>query len=242
MVVHPNYQSKNFFKEDYPGAVDTVVTCLNNTKVIAGWYRHAGGQIYGFTEWENIWTSYKDPHTRGLSVQDTQILGIMDDGLAVGFWQDDSGIDHPFELNDTTGGFAGISPPGATSAEATAISGKGDVVGWLINASGGYEGWLLKGGHFTEFTYPGGTQTQPLGINWSDDIVGSYVDSSGNTHGFILTNPLTTQEWQKVDEPNAGGLTVITNVNNYHTMTGYYEDDSGDINGFLATLASGKPK
>jgi hypothetical protein len=242
LVVHPPYQAKNFFKEIYPYAIDTVVTCLSNTKIIAGWYEESGGQIFGFTESGNIFSSYKNPHTRGLALQETEILGIMDQGLAVGFWQDDSGVDHAFELNLTTAKFAGISPPGAVSAAATGINGKDDVVGWLINSDKQYEGWLLKGGHYTEFAYANGTQTKPSAINWSDDIVGSYVDAHGNTHGFVLTDALTNPVWAQIDEPNATGYTAIGSVNNYHTLVGYYEDSTGAVNGFLATFNSAKPR
>ncbi len=233
------YGPNNFKKIDYPGAVSTVATAVNNSRAIAGWYQNNKGWIFGFILWEGIWTTYKDSHLRGSPTQNTQIWGLSDDGLAVGFYRDSSGTDHAFEMDETTGKFHGIFPPNAKNSAATGISGKGDVVGWLTLANGTYEGWLLKGGHYTVFSEPSGSQTQPYSVNWEDDIVGSYVDGSGNTHGFILSNPLTSQQWQQIDEPNAANYTVVTGVNDHHTMVGYYKDGSGNIDGFLASLKSG---
>jgi hypothetical protein len=232
------YGAKNFLKEIYPGATDTVITSLNNTNTIAGWYETSKGEIFGTTEWEGIWTKYQDPHLLGEG-QYTKLLGLSDDDLAVGYYQDSEKIDHSFEVNLSTGNFQGIEPPDAKSSAATGINGKGDVVGWLTLSSGTTEGWLLKGGLFTEFAFPAGIQTAATSVDWSDDIVGSYEDSSGNTHGFVLTNILTSQDWTRIDDPNANGETVVTSVNNHHTLVGYYEDSSGNIDGFLATLNKG---
>jgi hypothetical protein len=232
-TVRPPYAAAKFKKELYPGAVDTVVTSINNTDVIAGWYEDSKGAIFGFTEWQGIWTKYQDNHLLH-SPQDTRLLGLSDDELAVGYYQL-NGIDHSFELNLATGKFIVISPPNAASSAATGINGKGDIVGWLTLASGATEGWLLKGGFFTVFAYPAAAQTQPTALDWTDDVVGSFQDASGDTHGFVLDAPLTIQNWTQVDDPSAAGPTIVTGVNNHHLLAGYYQDSSGNMNGFLAT-------
>ena len=94
------------YKEVYPGATDTVVTSINNTDVFAGWYQDSKGGIFGFTQWEGIWTKYQDNHLLH-EPQYTELLGLSDDDLAVGFYRL-SGIDHSFELNLTTGKFQSI--------------------------------------------------------------------------------------------------------------------------------------
>ncbi|MGA2760265.1 MAG: hypothetical protein ABSF08_08115 [Candidatus Cybelea sp.] len=232
-TVRPPYSAKRFVKEAYPGATDTVVTSINNTDVFAGWYQDSKGGIFGFTQWEGIWTKYQDNHLLH-EPQYTELLGLSDDDLAVGFYRL-SGIDHSFELNLTTGKFQGIQPPNAKSSAATGINGKGDIVGWLTLGNGTTEGWLLKGGTFTVFAYPSAAQTQPTALDWTDDVVGSFQDASGNTHGFVLDAPLSTQNWTQVDDPIAVGPTVVTGVNNHHTLVGYYQDSGGNMNGFLAT-------
>ncbi|MFZ0682218.1 MAG: hypothetical protein WAM84_04970 [Candidatus Cybelea sp.] len=226
----------NFTKEVFPGAQDTVVTSINNQHTIAGWYTAAKLGTKGFTEWNGIWTNYKDNHERNIGAnQVTKLLGLSDGGLAVGYYVD-GGVDHAILLYLATGKFKDIDPPGATSSEATGINGKGDIVGWLTLASGVTEGWLLKGGQFTLFQYPAALETQPTALDWTDDIVGSYEDASSNTHGFVLNNPLTSQVWTEIDDPSAsGGETVVASINNHHTLAGYYQAPSGSINGFVAT-------
>lgn len=238
MTARSPYQAQNFQKVSYPGAVDTQVAAINNSRTVAGWYDNSDGQIFGFTEWEGIWTNYQDPHAHGGSTQVTELLGIEDDGLAVGYYEDSTKVLHPFEIDTTTGQYHNIDVPGAVDSVATGINGKGDIVGWLTLASGVTEGWLLKGGFFTLFAYPASQQTRPTSINWTDDIAGSYQDRSGDTHGFVLSNPLTSQLFQKIDEPDAGSGTVVTGINNHHAIVGYYSDGSGNTNGFLGTAAT----
>jgi len=226
-----------FNKELYPGAADTIVTSINNTNGIAGWYEDAKGGIFGFTEWEGMWTKYQDPHLLGRPPY-TKFLGLSDDGVVVGYYQENS-VDHSFEMNVATGKFQGIDPPNAKSSAATGINGQGDVVGWLTLASGATEGWLLKGGLFTEFAYPAAVETQAAGVDWSDEIVGSFEDASGNTHGFLLTDVLTVEHWTQIDDPSATGDTVVTSVNNHRSIAGYYQDAAGKIDGFSATSSKG---
>jgi hypothetical protein len=237
-VARPPYAPTKFRKEVYPGAENTVVTSINNMNTIAGWYQNPEGGIYGFTEWQGIWTKYQDNHElHGGSAQVTKLLGISDGSLAVGFYVE-NGADHSTYLNLTTGKFKDIQVPNATSSAATGINGKGDICGWLTLSSGVTEGWLLKGGQFTMFQYPNAKETQPWALDWTDDIAGSYEDASKNMHGFVLVNPLTSQAWTEIDDALAsGGETVVTGINNHSTLTGYYQAPSGSINGFLATLS-----
>ncbi|MFY9631309.1 MAG: hypothetical protein WAJ94_06835 [Candidatus Cybelea sp.] len=231
----PPYEAQNFRNEDYPGGTQTEITSVSNAKSIAGWYRDKHGFIFGCILWQGIWTSYKDSHLRGSPTQLTKLYGLNDDGLAVGFYQDDHKVDHAFELDETQSRFHSIFPPGAKNAVATGISGKGDIVGYMTNADGDTIGWLLKGGHYTTFHHPNSDYTLPWAVNWQDDIVGEYKDQQGKTHGFILTQPLGSQTWQQIDEPNARGATSVHSVNDHHTMVGFYTDASHHIDGFLAT-------
>jgi hypothetical protein len=239
-VAYEPYGPQNFRHEDYPSAKDTYITSLNNRKAIAGWFIPPDNQknwIYGCGEQGGIWTEYKDPQLRHGKSNITELLGLNDAGLAVGFYQDDKGVNHGFELDQQTGKYHSIIPPGAISVQATGINGKGDVVGYATIASGATLSWLLKGGAFTIFSYPLSLNTKALGVNWQDQVVGKFVDAKGNTHGFILTNPLNSQSWQQIDEPNAAGTTVVTGIEDHRNFVGYYVDSAGNTNGFLATLA-----
>jgi hypothetical protein len=231
-TVRPSYNAKKFSDELYPGATDTVVTSINGTTGIAGWYENAEGGIFGFTEREGVWTKYQDPHLVNRPAY-TKLLGFSGGDVAVGYYEEDS-VDHGFELNLATGKFQGVDPPNAKSSAATGVNGQGGIVGWLTLASGATEGWLLKGGLFTEFAYPAAVETQPAGVDGSDDIAGSYEDAGGNTHGFLLTDVQTVQSWRQIDDPRASGETIVTSVNNLRSMAGYYQDASGNIDGFVA--------
>lgn len=236
-VVYEPYGKNNFKRADFPGAYETQVWALNNKKSIAGYFVDSvhHSWIFGFIETGGIWTEYKNPKLRGGSSNVTELLGLNDAGLAVGFYTDDKGVNHAFELNPSIGKYHAILPSGLLSVKATGINGKGDVCGYGTVASGATVSWLLKGGAFTIFAYAGSLDTEALGLNWQDQIVGRYVDVTGNTHGFILSNPLTSQLWQTVDDPDAKGTTVVTSIEDHRNLVGYYVDSSGNTNGFLGT-------
>jgi hypothetical protein len=237
-ILYEPYGSGNFFTEDFPNAVQTQVWALNNKKSIAGFYIDQHGWIFGFSQTNDIWTSYKDPKLRHGTSNVTELLGLDDAGLAVGFYTDSKAVNHGFELDQATGRYHSVIPPGVLSVIATGINGKGDICGYATVASGATVIWMLKGGTYTIYAHPSSLVTKAYAINWQDQIVGSYVDLSGATHGFILTNPLTSQQWTTIDEPNAAGTTVVTSIEDHRNMVGYYVDGSGNTNGFLGTFTS----
>jgi len=229
------YAQYNFHNENYPSAVETQVRALNNTKAMAGFYLSKTGGIFGFIESHDIWTSYRDVKLRQGKSNITELLGLSDAGLAVGFYQDDKGIQHGFELNSETGKFHSVGPSNAVNDVASGINGKGDICGWATLADGKTVAWMLKGGTYTEYSYPGSANTQATAVNWQDQIVGSFVDSSGNTHGFFLSYPLTKKVWEQVDDPYAVGTSAVTSIENHKIMVGYYDDSNGNRHGFMAT-------
>lgn len=231
------YGNSHYRTKRYPGATNTVVTGVNNQNDISGYYvSPTTGGTFGFIETsDGIWNSYKEPHTRG-SYNITELLGLSDAGLGVGFYADPNQHRHAFELIQTTGQFHGISPPGALSAVATGINSKGDIVGYYTRSNGASQSFLLKGGVYTEFVYKGAKATEARSINWEDDIAGDYVDSSGNTHGFVLENVLATPQWiAPIDDPQANGQTTVVGIENHHHLVGYYVDAAGNTHGFLAS-------
>jgi hypothetical protein len=217
------YGNSHYRRVKYPGAVDTVVSAVDNQNDIAGYYVSTTGGTFGFIKSnKGIWASYKDPHTHG-SYNITELLGLSDAGLAV-------------ELIGTTGQFHGIFPPGAVSAVAAGINGKGDIVGYFTKAQGATESFLLKGGVYTEFVYKGAAATEARSINWEDEIAGDYVDSAGGVHGFVLDDLLGTPQWTApIDDPRGEGQTAVMGIENHHHLVGYYTDGAGNTNGFLAS-------
>jgi hypothetical protein len=232
-TLSPPYGQNNYTNENFPGSVQTQVTALNNRHDTAGFYVNAKGINFGFIQWKGIFTSYKDPHTGMGTVN--QLLGLNDAGLAVGFYTSAKGVNHGYELNQATGQFTPIVPPGGTNVTASGINGLGDITGFFTQASGNVVGFLLKGNTFTNLSFPGSKMTTPFGINKLDQIVGSYVDNTDALHGFLLSNPLGSQKWLTVDDPNGIGATVVNGLNNKDHLVGFYLDTAGNTNGFLAT-------
>jgi probable HAF family extracellular repeat protein len=240
---HPNkgytlvspYGQGNYTNENFPGSVQTQVTGLNNLGDTVGFWVNGTGKNLGFVEWNGVFTSYKNPNTGAGTVN--QLLGINDKGIAVGFYTDANGVNHAYKLNQSTGKFSAIVPPGSKNgAAATGINDNGDIVGFLTASDGTtVAGFLYKGGHYTEFDFPNSTNTTPFGVNIKDQIVGSYVDSNGAMHGFLLSSPLNNAHWKSIDDPNGIGTTVVNGLNDNAQLVGFYVDGAGNTDGFLAT-------
>ncbi|MFY9738253.1 MAG: hypothetical protein WAK11_04285 [Candidatus Cybelea sp.] len=218
---------KHYEMDRYPGSVNSELTSLNNGGAVAGWYASREGGIYGFTEWQGIWTSYSGPRAG----RKMRILGINDSSDLVGYYENRQGIDRAFAFY--AGSKFRIIFRFSTGSVASAINDRGWIVGWKTAASGAIEGWLLVDGRFTNLAYPGAVSTKPSGISESDETVGSFEDASGNTHGFILTQPFKAPRWREFDEPHAAGETVLAGINDRDDLVGYYRDGSGRVVAFL---------
>jgi hypothetical protein len=225
----PPFEKKNFTSENYPGSTQTQVTAINGLGDTAGLRVDSGGVVRGFIEWNGVFTSYADPNAAG----GTEILGLNDSGIAVGFYTDASGVRYAFTLNQATGQFTPVTPPDATNVTASALNDDGDLVGFYWAGSQTI-GFLEKGGSFTTFSYPGSNLTTALGVNAHDTIVGGYVDAYGKRHGFVLMDVVHHADWRSIDDPQGVGTTTINGVNDRLNMVGYYVDSSGNTDGMLA--------
>jgi hypothetical protein len=220
----------------YPGATSTVVTSVDPAgRTLAGYFVK-GGTITGFIRERGLWTEYRDGDAPKGEGSVNKLLGVNDNGIAVGYYQDTDGKNHGFELANRR--FVNIAPPNGVSVVATAVTLAGNVAGDETLKTGEVVGWLLRSGNYSIVNYPGSTKTQINGMSdgISDNLlVGSYVNSSG-THGFIVRGAGGTPEWQTIDEPDAKGFTVVTGMNNHHVICGWYVDASHHTHGFVATL------
>jgi hypothetical protein len=232
-TILPPYGQANYTNENYPGSAQTQVTALNNLHDTAGFWVDANGNNFGFIEWNGVFSSYKDPKTGKGTVN--QILGLNDAGTAVGFYTDATGVNHGFSLDQATGKFTAITPPGLSNVIASGINQNGDITGFGAEGTGNVVGWILKGRTFSTFSFPGSNNTTPLGINVKDEMVGTYVDSASAMHGFTVTDPLTKAKYTSIDDPNGIGTTTINGLNDKGALVGFYVDGNGFTDGFLAT-------
>lgn len=113
-LAYPPYSSKNFRSEDYPSAMDTQVTSVNNKKGSAGFFVDMVNNTYGFSLIDGIWNEYKNPQGHGAHPSVTEVLGINDSRIGVGFYKNAAGVDRAFEVDMPTGVYRGISPPAPT--------------------------------------------------------------------------------------------------------------------------------
>ncbi len=238
---HPNkgytlkspYHQNDYTNENFPHSVQTQVTAINDGGQTAGFWVDGNGNNFGFILWNGHFNSYRDPHTGTGTVN--QLLGLNDSGLAVGFYTDGNSVNHAYLLNRHNGKFTAIVPPNAVSAMATGINDHGDITGILTESNGTTLGFLLRGKHFTEFSFPGSTNTTPLGINNSDQLVGAYVDGAGKMHGFLVSQVWKHASFLSIDDPKGVGTTTINGLNDKGQFVGFYVDSAGNTDGFLAT-------
>jgi probable HAF family extracellular repeat protein len=225
---------KHFKAENFPGSVQTQVIAITNQGNTAGFWVDGKGNNHGFVEWNGVFQSVSDPLVGG-APKVNQLLGLNQHGIAVGFYNGKKGNSHAYEYNQATAKFTPIVVPGAVNTIATGINDHGDVVGIATTLSSTF-GFLLKGGHLTEFEVPGSTNTQPFGVNNADEIVGAYFGGAGVMHGFTVTTPTAIATFRRVDDPNGvAGSTLVNGVNNLGQLVGFSTDAAGNTNGFLAT-------
>jgi hypothetical protein len=226
----PPYGQSNYTNENYPGSMQTQVTAINNIHDTAGFWIDGKGINRGFIEWNGVFTSYRDPYTGKGTVN--QILGLNDSGIAAGFYADGKGINHGFLLNQATGVFTAVKPPGSSNVTVAGINDNGDICGFYGPPSATI-GFIRKGKSFSTFSFPNSQLTMALGINIHDEIVGTYTDSAGKMHGFLLSTPLTHAKFKSLDDPNGVGTTTINGLNDKDDLVGFYVDSSGNTDGML---------
>ena len=91
------------------------------------------------------------------------------------------------------------------------------------------------GGAAVAFRVPGSAMTQLLGVNNAGQTVGFYMDAQKITHGLYY-NPANGQ-WQRVDDPNGVGGSVVNGLNNKGQLVGFYTDAAGNVHGMVVTVA-----
>jgi hypothetical protein len=121
-----------------PNAVSTVSAAINNLGGIAGFYTDSGGTIHGFLDNNGNFTTVDAP-----GASETQLLGINDFGIAVGF-DVVNGVQHGIVFDSHTGKFTTLDPNGSTSTTLNGINDLGQIVGFFVDANGNTDGLLAN--------------------------------------------------------------------------------------------------
>jgi hypothetical protein len=237
-ATHPNkgyrlmpYTGMAYVKENYPASQQTQVTAINDWGNTVGFYANQAGTNHGFLDEDGVLTSASDPNTTS-NPPVNQLLGLNNNGIAVGFYNDAKGNAHAYEWNRKTGRFTAIDPFGSSSATATGINDHGTVAGFYAEANGNTAGFIMTGKSSHTVEFPGSTNTQIFGLNNSGTVVGMYVGAHKSTHGFIYSNAT----YRTIDDPNGIGNTVVNGLNNEGAIVGFYTDAKGNTDGFVANV------
>jgi hypothetical protein len=239
--------------ENFPGAVQTQVTGINDRGVTVGFWStqntaSMSNNNFGFY-WQNgRFRSVNFPTGDNASPPVNQLLGVNDSAIAVGFYTNGQGSNRGYEYNIRTRQFTRVLVPGAASGvngpslTAAAINNNGDVAGFYNKTSSQVDAFLkLRFGRFITLAYPGASMTQAFGVNDSDEVVGAYTTGTGNnavTHGFTWT---AERGFTIVDDPQGTGTTTINGVNDLGDIVGFYTDGAGNTDGFAAVPADRDP-
>jgi hypothetical protein len=230
-----------YLNENFPHSKQTQVTGLNNRGVTVGFYSNTNLGVgmdanYG---WINVYGHFRKvnfPTSTPASPAIDQNLGVNDEGIVVGFYNDDNNTSHGYEYNIWTRQFSTVVDPNSPGASLTAAAtnDRGDVAGFYTNpTTGNTDGFLLRDGQFIDLAVSGAPTTMALGVNNNDEVVGVYTPSGTTAlHEFTWT---PRHGFTTVDDPRGTGTTTINGVNDRGQLVGFYVDGNGNTDGFLAT-------
>jgi probable HAF family extracellular repeat protein len=169
--------------------------------------------------------------------EEVDSYGINNNGVVTGDYIESDGVTwHGFYCKLNTKGACGKvtniddTSSGATKTQGYGINSSGEIVGYYLNSSGLDQGFLYKGGTFTDIG-PSGDISIANGINDKGLIVGGYTDSSsGVQYGFLYDGTTYTQ---LAPSGCAGTTTAAWGINNKDWITIYCINTSGVYDSFL---------
>lgn len=237
----------NWASDNYPTSMQTQATGINDHGATTGFWSPTnlggGDANYGFIRWNSriktpkgkedvTYISVNDPHANS-EPPVIQVLGINNNSIAAGFYNDDDGNSHGFVYDVETARYTPVNIPHATSVAATGINNNNLVCGFFVDESGSTIGFLkpIKSGTPSEFEVPKSKFTQFLGCNASGKAVGFFTRKDGIPHGVVY-DP-TDGDWEQVDAPEGEQGTVLNGINDEGEMVGFYMDNVGNTHGLL---------
>jgi len=134
---------------------------INNQGLVVGFYVGTDGQVHGFMASEKTatngvltGTAIADPTIPvvpgepGATFVFSQILGINDHGIAVGYYGDSTTSQHGFLYNTKTGVYTFLDDPneafdnGVEVTQITGITNSGEITGFYSDANGVFHGFV----------------------------------------------------------------------------------------------------
>jgi len=159
-----NSSGLNFTEIDAPSGPDTLnAQGVNDNGLIVGFYVGTDGQDHGFDakiqnahSGQLTGTAIADPaiptlpSEPGATFVFAQILGINDEGIAVGYYGDSTTSQHGFLYNTHTGQYTFLDDPseqfdnGVEVTQITGITNSGEITGFYSDANGVFHGFVAN--------------------------------------------------------------------------------------------------
>ncbi len=136
---------------------------INNNGLVVGFYLGNDGQVHGFTAnasaaMNNTLTATavadptipSNPHEPGATFVFSQIFGVNDSGLAIGYFGDSTTSQHGYFYNTLTGIYTFLDDPaaafhnGVEVTQITGITNSGEIAGFYTDANGIMHGFVAS--------------------------------------------------------------------------------------------------
>jgi hypothetical protein len=225
---------------------------INNTGVIAGYFGsgNPNGTPPPFTLTPNKGYTTSAPYTSFSGENfpgsfQTQVTGINNSGLTVGFYADSNGATTPnfFGFVDNAGTFTRVMNPSTpttapTTNQLLGVNDAGQAAGFYVDSAGNSHGYIYNSGtsSYTNVTLPSSddaTSVTATGINNAGDIIGFFLSGSV-TEGFLDDSGVFTNL-----DAFGSMSTMALGINNEGQIVGVYQDSNGFNNGFVYSIATG---
>src|SRR5262245_33341147 len=170
------YSGGTYTTLDVPMASSTEADGINDLGHVVGTYQ-AGGKFHGYIYRNGTYTTLDDP----LGTVETVAQGVNNADQVVGFYLASTGVFHGFFVDAAFGLYAPIDDPnagtsgggGGQGTYAQDINNAHQIVGYYVDSSNRYHGFLYANGSYATLDVPGATLTRALGINDVGQIVGT---------------------------------------------------------------------
>ena len=167
----------------------------------------------------------------------TQVTGINNHNVTVGFWADAAGDN--FGFTDVNGVFADVVDPhglgkaanGMTTEQLLGVNDKEKAVGFWTDANGNNHGFVydVNKHTYSEVNVAGFASTETTAINNNGDIAGFVVGAGNNDVGFVKEG--NNIVW--LNGPSGAVSVQALGINNERDVVGSYTDATGATHGFL---------
>jgi probable HAF family extracellular repeat protein len=167
----------------------------------------------------------------------TQVTGIDNKNVTVGFWADTAGDNFGFvdvkgvmtDVVDPNG--SGKAANGMTTEQLLGVNDHEEAAGFWMDANGNSHGFTydINKHSFAEVNIAGFASTTTTAINNKGDIAGFVVGAGGNDVGFVKEGNQIV--W--LNGPSGAVSVQALGINNERDVVGSYTDTAGATHGFL---------